>query len=69
MTEITTNRAAASDPASFLIDVSTPEGKATGLDQNSNVVESQVVKKWQDEAERKAIATTLLQVRAAGFTL
>src|SRR5260370_15996008 len=35
--EITTNLAAAADPASFLIDVSTPEDKATGLDQNSVV--------------------------------
>jgi mRNA-degrading endonuclease toxin of MazEF toxin-antitoxin module len=35
--EITKNLTAASDPASFLIDVSTPEGKATGLDQNSVV--------------------------------
>ena len=30
--EITKNLAAASDPASFLIDVSTPEGKATGTE-------------------------------------
>src|SRR5436189_4696592 len=35
--EITKNLAAASDRASFLIDVSTAEGKATGLDQNSVV--------------------------------
>ena len=35
--EITSNLAAASDPASFLIDVSTPEGSATGLDKNSVV--------------------------------
>lgn len=35
--EVTKNLAAASDPASFFIDVSTPEGKATGLDQNSVV--------------------------------
>src|SRR5207302_9636009 len=35
--EITKNLGAASDPASFLIDISTPEGKATGLDQNSVV--------------------------------
>src|SRR5882672_7730733 len=35
--EITKNLAAAADPASFLIDVSTTEGKATGLDQNSVV--------------------------------
>ena len=35
--EITKNLAAASDPAGFLIDVSTPEGAATGLDQNSAV--------------------------------
>ena len=33
--EITTNLATASDPASLLIDVATPEGKATGLDQTS----------------------------------
>jgi len=35
--EITGNLAAASDRAGFFIDVSTPEGKATGLDQNSVV--------------------------------
>ncbi len=35
--EITKNLAAASDPASFLIESSTPEGAATGLDQNSVV--------------------------------
>jgi mRNA-degrading endonuclease toxin of MazEF toxin-antitoxin module len=35
--EITKNLSAAADPASFLIDISTPEGKATGLDQNSVV--------------------------------
>lgn len=35
--EITTNLAPASDPSSLLIDVSTPEGQATGLDQNSVV--------------------------------
>jgi mRNA-degrading endonuclease toxin of MazEF toxin-antitoxin module len=33
--EITTNLAAASDPAFLLIDISTPEGKASGLTQNS----------------------------------
>jgi mRNA-degrading endonuclease toxin of MazEF toxin-antitoxin module len=35
--EITTNLAAAADPTSLLIDVSTPEGQATGLDQDSVV--------------------------------
>ena len=35
--EITSNLAAAADPASFLIDVTSPEGRATGLDQNSVV--------------------------------
>ena len=35
--EITGNLAAASDLASFLVDVTTPDGKATGLDQNSVV--------------------------------
>jgi mRNA-degrading endonuclease toxin of MazEF toxin-antitoxin module len=35
--EITKNLAAATDPASLLIDVATPEGQATGLDQNSVV--------------------------------
>ena len=35
--EVTTNLAAGSDPACLLIDVSTPEGKASGLTQNSVV--------------------------------
>jgi mRNA interferase MazF len=35
--EITTNLAAAADPTCLLIDVSTPEGQASGLDQNSLV--------------------------------
>jgi mRNA interferase MazF len=33
--EVTTNLAAAGDPSSLLIDVSTPEGQATGLTQDS----------------------------------
>jgi mRNA-degrading endonuclease toxin of MazEF toxin-antitoxin module len=35
--EITSNLAAAADPACLLIDVATPEGQATGLTQNSVV--------------------------------
>jgi mRNA-degrading endonuclease toxin of MazEF toxin-antitoxin module len=35
--EITTNLAAATDPACFLIDVSTPDRQASGLTQNSVV--------------------------------
>src|SRR5262249_834584 len=35
--EVTTNLAAANDPACLLIDVSTPEGQASGLTQNSVV--------------------------------
>ena len=35
--EITTNLAAANDAACLLIDVSTPDGQATGLTQNSVV--------------------------------
>jgi mRNA interferase MazF len=35
--EITTNLAAANDPACLLIDIATPEGKASGLAQNSVV--------------------------------
>ncbi|HUE15929.1 MAG TPA: type II toxin-antitoxin system PemK/MazF family toxin [Planctomycetaceae bacterium] len=35
--EVTTNLGAASDPASFFIDIATPEGRATGLDSNSVV--------------------------------
>jgi mRNA interferase MazF len=35
--EITTNLTPANDPAFVLIDISTSEGKATGLDQNSLV--------------------------------
>src|SRR2546425_1222958 len=37
MAEFTGNLAVATDPASFLIDISTPDGKATGLNQNSVV--------------------------------
>jgi mRNA interferase MazF len=33
--EFTTNIAAASDPAKFLVEIATPEGKATGLLQDS----------------------------------
>ncbi len=35
--EITTNLTPANDPAFVLIDIATPEGKATGLDQDSLV--------------------------------
>src|SRR5262245_42082099 len=35
--EITTNLAAAGDPTCVLIDISTPEGQASGLDQKSVV--------------------------------
>jgi mRNA interferase MazF len=35
--EVTSNLAAAADPASLLIDVSTPDGMATGLTQDSVV--------------------------------
>jgi mRNA-degrading endonuclease toxin of MazEF toxin-antitoxin module len=35
--EITTNLAPANDPAFLLIDIATPEGKASGLDPNSLV--------------------------------
>jgi mRNA-degrading endonuclease toxin of MazEF toxin-antitoxin module len=35
--EVTTNLAEAADPANRLIDVSTPDGRATGLVQNSLV--------------------------------
>jgi mRNA-degrading endonuclease toxin of MazEF toxin-antitoxin module len=35
--EVTTNLAAAADPACLLIDVTTPEGQASGLTQNSVV--------------------------------
>jgi mRNA-degrading endonuclease toxin of MazEF toxin-antitoxin module len=35
--EVTTNLAPATDPAFLLIDVSTPDGRATGLAQNSVV--------------------------------
>jgi mRNA-degrading endonuclease toxin of MazEF toxin-antitoxin module len=35
--EISTNLSAAADPANLLIDISTPEGRATGLSHNSVV--------------------------------
>jgi mRNA-degrading endonuclease toxin of MazEF toxin-antitoxin module len=37
LAEITTNLTPANDPAFVFIDIATPEGKATGLDQNSLV--------------------------------
>lgn len=37
LAEITKNLAPANDPAFILIDIATPDGKATGLDQNSLV--------------------------------
>jgi mRNA-degrading endonuclease toxin of MazEF toxin-antitoxin module len=37
LAEITTNQAAVNDPGFVLIDTTTPDGKATGLDQDSLV--------------------------------
>jgi mRNA interferase MazF len=37
LAEITKNLTPANDPAFVLIDIATPEGKASGLDQNSLV--------------------------------
>jgi mRNA interferase MazF len=50
--EITTNLAVASDPANFLIDVSTPDGKMSGLAQNSIVTCVHLATMSQDRMDR-----------------
>jgi len=50
--EITTNLSSASDRANLLIDVSTSEGKATGLAQNSVVTCLHLATMSQDRMDR-----------------
>ena len=50
--EITTNTSTASDQANFLIDISTPEGRATGLTQNSVVTCLHLATMSQDRMDR-----------------
>ena len=50
--EITTNLTPANDPAFVLIDISTPEGKASGLDQNSLVSALFLATVFEDRIER-----------------
>jgi mRNA interferase MazF len=50
--EITTNLTPVNDPAFVFIDVATPEGKATGLDQNSLVSGLFLATVFADRIER-----------------
>ena len=50
--EITTNLSTASDDANLLIDVSTPDGRASGLTQNSVVTCLHVATMSQDRMDR-----------------
>jgi mRNA-degrading endonuclease toxin of MazEF toxin-antitoxin module len=50
--EITTNLTPANDPAFVLIDISTPDGKASGLDQNSLVSGLFVATIFEDRIEQ-----------------
>jgi mRNA-degrading endonuclease toxin of MazEF toxin-antitoxin module len=50
--EITTNLAPANDAAFVLIDVATPDGKASGLDQNSLVSALFLATVFEDRIER-----------------
>ena len=50
--EITTNLSAATDPAHLLIDVSTPDGRATGLMQSSVVTCLHLATMSQDRMDR-----------------
>jgi mRNA-degrading endonuclease toxin of MazEF toxin-antitoxin module len=61
--EITTNLAGASDAANFLIDVSTREGQATGLTQNSIVTCLHLATMSQDRMDRiiGSLAPALMQ--------
>jgi mRNA interferase MazF len=61
--EVTTNLSIASDPANLLIDISTPEGRATGLVQNSVVTCLHLVTMTEDRIGRVigCLSPTLLQ--------
>jgi len=50
--EITTNLTPANDPAFVLIDISTPEGKASGLDQSSLVSALFLATVFEDRIDR-----------------
>jgi len=61
--EITTNLAAASDPANLLVEVSTPEGKATGLAQDSVITCLHLVTMSEDRMGKVigALSAAMLQ--------
>jgi mRNA interferase MazF len=61
--EITSNLTAATDPANLLIEVSTPDGQATGLAQDSVVTYLQLATISQDRVSRVIgeLSPTLLQ--------
>ncbi|MFL5340086.1 MAG: type II toxin-antitoxin system PemK/MazF family toxin [Gemmataceae bacterium] len=61
--EITRNLALASDPAGFLIDISTPDGKATGLLTDSVVTGVLIATIDVDRVDRVIgrLSTTMLQ--------
>lgn len=58
--EVTTNISTVSDPANLLVEVSTPEGKATGLVQNSVVTCLHLVTMTEDR-----IRTTIGKLSAS----
>lgn len=63
--EITSNLARAADPANLLIEVSTPEGRATGLAQDSVVTCLQLATISEDRIDRvigKLSATLLARL-------
>ena len=65
--EITKNLTPANDPAFVLIDLSTPEGKASGLDQNSLVSGLFLATVFEDRIDRvigKLSATLMRKVDA-----
>jgi mRNA-degrading endonuclease toxin of MazEF toxin-antitoxin module len=65
--EITTNLIPVSDPAFVLIDISTPDGKASGLDQNSLVSGLFLATVFEDRIDLVlgALSVTLMQRVAA----
>ena len=50
--EVTTNLTIASDPSSLLVEVSTPDGQATGLTQDSVITCLQIATLAADRVER-----------------
>jgi len=64
--EITTNVSAAGDPANLFVDTATPDGKATGLTQNSVISCLHLATMTQDRIDRRYRSAACCDVAASG---